>query len=508
MGCIRDFDRVCAGRAFWDRWEGRPGWRAKQRMATANPAERGPTQGAIHKPQPVDLSAVIASLQTVVDADRPGAQVKVLLHMYGDVAEQLVHLKQRPNMHVNMLQKYRQRGMDALMRAEQLKGLLDKGIELLPDPAASAATAGGESKAAGTDGASMKDKKESDALFAQISGAIVTSNPCVQWEDVAGLEDAKRTLKQSTEMPQLFPHLFADNPMFQPWNGILLYGPPGTGKTHLAKAVATNAHKVRAKAIGVEGGVESHTMSTTFLSLSAADLVSKWVGESPKLVRTLFTVAREKAPSVVFVDEIDSLCRSRGSGDRQSESTQQILTEFLIQMQGWPDERTRREILELQLGKTRHDLQPEHIEYLARQMNLFSARDLEGVVKQGMQECAQEFSDATSWRKVTPHPTKTSQLEYALEPVVDDGGPAGAGTLWPQGQQMGPHAKDGVIYNLSAEDMLHTRPDLLKHTILPQLSVRHLRRARESVRVTITQSDLAEFARWGGPRSVQRQDSR
>ena len=70
------------------------------------------------------------------------------------------------------------------------------------------------------------------------------------------------------------------------------------------------------------------------------------------------------------------------------------------------------------------------------------------------------------------------------------------------------HAKDGVIYNLSAEDMLHTRPDLLKHTILPQLSVRHLRRARESVRVTITQSDLAEFARWGGPRSVQRQDSR
>ena len=161
-------------------------------MATANSAERGPTQGAIHKPQPVDLSAVIASLQTVVDADRPGAQVKVLLHMYGDVAEQLVHLKQRPNMHVNMLQKYRQRGMDALMRAEQLKGLLDKGIELLPDPAASAAppAAAGDSKAAGTAGASMKDKRESDALFAQISGAIVTSNPCVQWEDVAGLEDA------------------------------------------------------------------------------------------------------------------------------------------------------------------------------------------------------------------------------------------------------------------------------------------------------------------------------
>ena len=106
-----------------------------------------------------------------------------------------------------------------------------------------------------------------------------------RWDDVAGLEDAKRALKQSTEMPQLFPHLFADNPMFTPWNGILLYGPPGTGKTHLAKAVATNAHLIEATT-----APDKEKAHTTFLSISAADLVSKWVGESPKLVRTLFAV--------------------------------------------------------------------------------------------------------------------------------------------------------------------------------------------------------------------------
>ena len=114
----------------------------------------------------------------------------------------------------------------------------------------------------------------------------MTDNPNVRWEDVAGLEDAKRALKQSTEMPQLFPHLFTDNPMFTPWNGILLYGPPGTGKTHLAKAVATNAQHLGSTS-SLDG---SERAQTTFLSISAADLVSKWVGESPKLVRTLFAV--------------------------------------------------------------------------------------------------------------------------------------------------------------------------------------------------------------------------
>ena len=146
----------------------------------------------------------------------------------------------------------------------------------------------------------------------QIFNEIVVQGDEVHWDDVAGLDTAKKALKEAVVYPFLRPDLFMG--LREPARGMLLFGPPGTGKTMLARAVATESR-------------------STFFAISASSLTSKWLGESEKLVRALFALARALAPSIIFVDEIDSLLSSRG-GSSEHESTRRIKTEFLIQ---WSD---------------------------------------------------------------------------------------------------------------------------------------------------------------------------
>ncbi|WYZ43022.1 hypothetical protein EsH8_VI_000721 [Colletotrichum jinshuiense] len=146
----------------------------------------------------------------------------------------------------------------------------------------------------------------------QILNEIVVQGDEVHWSDVAGLEIAKNALREAVVYPFLRPDLFMG--LREPARGMLLFGPPGTGKTMLARAVATESQ-------------------STFFSISASSLTSKYLGESEKLVRALFSLAKTLAPSIIFVDEIDSLLSQR-SGSGEHEATRRIKTEFLIQ---WSD---------------------------------------------------------------------------------------------------------------------------------------------------------------------------
>lgn len=231
-------------------------------------------------------------------------------------------------------------------------------------------------------------------LAHMILDEVVDGGPMVLFSDIAGQDVAKQALSEMVILPTDRPELFTG--LRAPPKGLLLFGPPGNGKTMLAKAVA-------------------HESNSTFLNISAASLTSKYVGEGEKLVRALFAVARELQPSIIFIDEVDSLLSERK--DNEHEATRRLKTEFLVEFDGLhsgseervlvmgatnrpqelddaalrrftkrvyvtlPDENTRVVLLEKLLKKQNSPLSLDKLKYLARLTSGYSGSDLTALAK-------------------------------------------------------------------------------------------------------------------------------
>ncbi len=149
-----------------------------------------------------------------------------------------------------------------------------------------------------------------------VTGMEVEEKPEVAYEQIGGLEDQVVEIKETVELPLKKPELFI-NIGIEPPKGVLLYGPPGTGKTLLAKAVANETN-------------------ATFIKIVASEFVKKYIGEGARLVRGVFELAKEKSPSIIFIDEIDAIAakrlKSSTSGDRE---VQRTLMQLLAEMDGF-----------------------------------------------------------------------------------------------------------------------------------------------------------------------------
>ncbi|OBT71324.1 vacuolar protein-sorting-associated protein 4 [Pseudogymnoascus sp. 05NY08] len=355
------------------------------------------------------LGRAIDVVKKAIESDTNGDYDKAYQLYYQSLELFMLALKWEKN--ARSKEMIRAKASEYMERAEKLKQHLADAEGKHKKPSmmgADGSSRGGNGKAKDEDEGDADNKKLRNAL----AGAILQDKPNIKWEDVAGLEGAKEALKEAVILPIKFPHLFVGKR--QPWKGILMYGPPGTGKSFLAKAVATEAN-------------------STFFSVSSSDLVSKWMGESERLVKQLFAMARENKPSIIFIDEVDALCGSRDEG--QSEASRRIKTEMLVQMDGvgqdsrgvlvlgatnipWqldnairrrfqrrvhislPDLPARTKMFELAVGTTPCDLAPADFRKLGELSEGYSGSDISVAVQDALMQPVRKIQMSTHYKKV------------------------------------------------------------------------------------------------------------
>ncbi|WP_049983174.1 CDC48 family AAA ATPase [Halorubrum sp. BV1] len=239
--------------------------------------------------------------------------------------------------------------------------------------------------------------------------------PDVTWDQVGGLDDTKERLRETIQWPLEYPEVFEELDM-QAAKGVLMYGPPGTGKTLLAKAVANESE-------------------SNFISIKGPELLNKYVGESEKGVREVFSKARENAPTIVFFDEIDSIATERGTNSGDSGVGERVVSQLLTELDGLesledvvviattnrpdlidsallrpgrldrhvhvpvPDEEARRKILAVH---TRRKPLADDVDLdtLARKMEGYVGADIEAVAREASMNASREFIGSVSQEEV------------------------------------------------------------------------------------------------------------
>ncbi|KAG9310340.1 P-loop containing nucleoside triphosphate hydrolase protein [Chiua virens] len=304
---------------------------------------------------------------------------------------------------------------------------------------------------------SQEEKRSRKAVSANC--AILSEKPDVKWDDVAGLEGAKASLKEAVILPIKFPHLFTGKRT--PWRGILLYGPPGTGKSYLAKAVATEA-------------------KSTFFS-------------------NLFEMARENKPAIIFIDEVDSLAGTRN--ESESDGSRRIKTEFLVQMNGvghddtgvlvlgatnipWqldpaikrrfekriyiplPGLEARKRMFEIHVGSTPCPLEARDFRTLAERTEGYSGSDISIVVRDALMQPVRKVISATHFKPVLPS-SASGKLKWT---PCSPGDPDAVEKSWSE---------------IESDELVE-----------PPLKIHDFIKSLESTRPTVTEADIKRHEEW------------
>ncbi|KAG7196220.1 AAA ATPase cdc48 [Scheffersomyces spartinae] len=269
----------------------------------------------------------------------------------------------------------------------------------------------------------------------------VVENVNVTWDDIGGLDDIKDELKETVEYPVLHPEQYQKFGL-APTKGVLFFGPPGTGKTLLAKAVATE-------------------VSANFISVKGPELLSMWYGESESNIRDIFDKARAAAPTVVFLDELDSIAKARGGahGGDAGGASDRVVNQLLTEMDGMnakknvfvigatnrpdqidpallrpgrldqliyvplPDEAARLSILQAQLRNT--PLEPGlELSLIAKITNGFSGADLSYIVQRSAKFAIKDSIEAEIKRKKEKEAKEGEDVEMKIEGETEGGAAA------------------------------------------------------------------------------------